>query len=88
MAAAVTDANRPTGAERTSSSRPLSSSARVCRPTRNIVISPISTAPKAEDCQNTWPPIVSSARAGPAMATKAAFEPIVSAALSSSACDV
>ena len=38
--AAVIGACRPTAAARSSSSRPLSSSARVCRPTRNMLISP------------------------------------------------
>ena len=67
--------DRPAPA-RTSSSRPLSSSARVCRPTRNMLISPATIAPKAVACQATWPPTVLSARAGPAMATKAAFDSI------------
>ena len=70
--AAVRDACRLTAAARTSSSRPLSSSARVCRPTRNMLISPATIAPNAEACHITWPPMVLSARAGPAIATNAA----------------
>ena len=78
-------ANRPTGAARSSSSRPLSSSARVCRPTMNMLISPAQMAPKAAACQVTCPPVVFSARAGPVMAMRAAFPSIPAAALSNSA---
>ena len=42
-------------------------------------------APKAVACQVTCPPIVSSARAGPAIATNAALDPITAAARSNSA---
>ena len=77
--------SRPTAAARSSSSRPLSSSARVCRPTRNMLISPATTAPKADACQVTWPPMVFSARAGPAMAMKAALSSMLAAARSNSA---
>ena len=86
--AAVMDACRLTGEARSSSSRPLSSSARVCRPTRNMLINPTSTAPKADACHTTWPPIVFSARAGPAMAMKAVLPSMLAAALSNSACVV
>ncbi len=85
--AARSGSSRPTTAERTSSSRPLSSSARVCRVTRNMLISPATTAPNAVACQVTWPPIVSRARAGPAIATSAALPSIPAAARSSSACE-
>ena len=71
--AAVAGACRPTAEARTSSSRPLSSSARVCRPMMNMLISPTEIAPKAVACQVTCPPMVLSARAGPAMAMKAAL---------------
>jgi hypothetical protein len=78
-------ASRPTGEARSSSSRPFSSSARVCRTTRNIDMRPTVTAPNAVACQVTWPPTVLSARAGPAIATNAALDPISAAARSSSA---
>ena len=78
-------ARRPTAAARSISSRPDSSSARVWRTTRNIDISPPAIAPKAVACQATWPPIVLSARAGPAIATNAALDSIVAAAASNSA---
>ncbi len=83
--AAVVGACRSTAAARTSSSRPLSSSARVCRPTRNMLIRPTTIAPNAVDCQVTWPPMVLSARAGPAIAMNAALDSIDAAARSSSA---
>ena len=82
---AVVVARRPIAPARSSSSRPLSSSARVCRPARNMLISPASTAPKAVACQATWPPTVLSARAGPAIAIRAGLEPIIVAARSNSA---
>ena len=78
-------ARRPTAAARSISSRPDSSSARVWRTTRNIDISPPTTAPKAVACQATWPPTVLRARAGPAIATKAALDSIAAAAASNSA---
>ena len=84
MSAAVCGAQRPTAVERRSSSRPDSSSARVCRPTRNMLISPAQTAPNALACHVTWPPIVLSARGGPAIAMKAAFFSIIAAAASNS----
>ena len=83
--AASTGASRPTVPARTSSSCPDSSSARVCRTTSTIDIRPTAIAPKALDCQATWPPTVSSARAGPAMATIAVFPAMLAAAVSSSA---
>jgi len=83
---AVNDACRSTGAARRISSRLLSSSARVCRPTRNMLISPARTAPKAVACQATCPPTVSSARAGPAIAMKAELPVMLAAARSRSAC--
>ncbi len=79
-------ARRPTAAARSISSRPDSSSARVWRTTRNIDIRPIVIAPKAVACQVTCPPIVSSARAGPVMAMKAALASIATAAVSNSSC--
>ncbi len=49
---------------------------------------PARTAPKAADCHITWPPMVSSARAGPSIAMKAVLVSMLAAALSSWACDV
>ncbi len=83
--AAVIGANRSTGAARSSSSRPLSSSRRVCRPTRNMLIRAAATAPKALACHITWPPSVLSARAGPSMAMNAVFCAMLAAARSNSA---
>ena len=82
---ARTGARRPTAAARTSSSRPVSSSVRVCRMTTAIDIRPAAMAPNALDCQATCPPTVSRARAGPAMAIIAVFSPMLAAATSSSA---
>ena len=84
--AAAVVALRPIAAERSTSSRPVSSSVRVWRTTRNIDISPAVTAPNAVDCQATCPPTVLSARAGPAMAMNAALPSIAAAAASNSAC--
>ncbi len=86
LSAAVIGASRPIAAARTSSSRPVSSSARVCRPMMNMLIKPTQIAPKAVDCQVTWPPMVSSARAGPAIAMNAALLSMLAAARSNSAC--
>jgi hypothetical protein len=85
--AAVIGAVRDTTPDRSSSSRPDSSSARVCRPTTNIAISPTVIAPNADACQATCPPVVFRARAGPAIAMNAAFSPMAAAARSNSACD-
>lgn len=82
--AAVIGASLPTAAARRSSSRPLSSSARVCRPTRNMLIRPATMAPNAVACQVTCPPIVLSALAGPVNAMKATLSLISAAARSNS----
>ena len=42
-------------------------------------------APNAVACQATWPPMVLSARAGPAMATSAGLSSMLAAARSNSA---
>ena len=51
----------------------------------NMLISPAQIAPNAVDCQVTWPPMVSSARAGPAIAMNAALSSMLAAARSNSA---
>ena len=86
VSAAMPARRRPTPPARTNSSRPLSSSARVWRPMMNMLISPATIAPNAPACQATCPPIVSSARAGPAMAMNAVLSAMLAAASSSSAC--
>ena len=83
--AATIGACRPTAAARTSSSRPDSSSALVCRPMMNMLIRPATTAPNAMACHATCPPTVLSARAGPVMAMKATFCSMLVAARSNSA---
>ena len=54
----------------------------------NMTISPTTTAPNAEACHVTWPPVVLRARGGPAIATNAALFFIPAAARSNSACVV
>ena len=49
-------------------------------------MSPTTTAPKAVACQDTWPPTVLRARAGPAMEMSAALPSMLAAAASNSAC--
>ncbi len=75
-------ARRSTGAPRSSSSRPVSSAARVWRPITNMLTSPAVIAPNAVACQATCPPVVFSARAGPAIAMKAALADMAAAASS------
>ena len=58
MSAAVSGAKRPTGAAPISSLRPLCSSPRVWRPTKNMLISATNAAPKPPSCQATSPPTV------------------------------
>ena len=60
ISAAVTGAKRPTGAAPISSLRPSCSSARVWRPTMNMLISATNAAPKPPSCQATSPPTVLS----------------------------
>ncbi len=56
--AAATGAKRPTGAAPISSLRPFCSSARVWRPTMNMLISATNAAPKPPICHATSPPTV------------------------------
>jgi hypothetical protein len=75
--AATSGARRPTRAERISSARPVSSSARVCRPTRNMLISATTMARNEKISNTTSPPIESSSRVGPLIAITAVLLPIV-----------
>ena len=50
-----------------------------------MLIRAAQITPKAAACQVTWPPVVFSARAGPVIATSAAFPSMLAAALSNSA---
>ena len=61
ISAAVSGAERPTGAAPTSSLRPLCSSPRVWRPTKNMLISATKAAPKPPSCQATSPPTLVTA---------------------------
>ena len=88
MSAAVVTACRPTTAARTNSERPLSSSTRVCRPTRNILMRATMANPNAPTSQATLPPTVSSAYVGPFIATNAGLSPTMSAAEDNSSCVV
>ena len=69
--AAASEAWRPTGIARTSSSRPLSSSPRVSRTTSRRLMRPTKVRPTAPTWNATWPPIVSSATSGPLNASAA-----------------
>lgn len=71
--AASMGAWRPTAAARTSSSRPLSSSARVWRESMNRLMSPTSTSVNEPVSKATRPPKVSSPCTGPLKAMAAAL---------------
>ena len=75
ITAASSGACRPTRAARTSSVRPASSSARVCRPTVNIAMSAATSMTDAEISKATAPATVSSPTGGPANAIAAALLP-------------
>ena len=75
--AAASGACRPTRAERISSARPVSSSARVCRPTRNMLINATTIATNARISKTTSPSIDCNSRVGPLIAITAVLPPIV-----------
>jgi hypothetical protein len=75
ITAATSGAWRPTWADRTSSVRPASSSARVCRPVVNIAMSAAATMTDAEISNATVPATVSSPTGGPLKAMAAALLP-------------
>ena len=61
---------RPTGAAPTSSLRPVCSSCRVWRPTKNMLISATIAAPKPPICHAMSPPTVSRLYGGPTIAIR------------------
>jgi len=67
---AAVGALRPTTLARISSLRPVCSSARVCRPTMNMLIKAATTAPIAPHCQAVSPPTVVTRYAGPTIAIR------------------
>ena len=77
--AAAVGARRPTGAARTSSLRPLCSSARVCRPSSSMLISATTTAPKPPHCHATSPPTLVTAWGGPTIAIRPGLPATVAA---------
>jgi hypothetical protein len=77
--AAAVGARRPTTLARTSSLRPLCSSARVCRPTRNMLIRATTTPPNPPHCQATSPPTLVTAYGGPTIAIRPGLPATVAA---------
>ena len=72
-------AKRPTGAAPTSSLRPLCSSWRVWRPTKNMLISATNAAPKPPICHATSPPTFSRLYGGPTIAIRPGLPSTVAA---------
>ena len=86
--AAAIGAKRPTGAARTSSLRPVCSSARVWRPTKNMLMSATNAAPKPPICQATSPPTVVRLYGGPTIAIRPGLPSTVARRSARAACVV
>jgi len=77
ITAASSGACRPTSADRTSSVRPPSSSARLCRPVVNMAMRAATIITEPEISKATAPATVVRPTGGPEKAMAAALDPIV-----------
>lgn len=75
----MSGARRPTAPAPTSSSRPSSSSARVWRTTRRVLISAATTAAKTPVRQTVSPPTVEASYSGPYRARREESAPMPAA---------